>query len=79
MSRFVLRYSAENTPDLDAAERAVAKAGAIVIDRSPMMLLINGDVASQKQIASALSGWQLISEVMTPRPNPPRPPKPHIG
>jgi hypothetical protein len=62
MARFILRYSGGVPPD-EHAGVVDAAANIKVLDRSPKMMLLEGDEDAAKQLAEKLPGWTLHPEV----------------
>ena len=62
MARFILRYAGEAAPDEHAGVVAAAS-NVQVIDRSPKMMLLEGNEDDARQLADRLPGWTLHPEV----------------
>ncbi len=62
MARFILRYSGEAAPD-EPAEVVAASPNVKVIDRTPNMMLLEGNEDEARQLADRLPGWTLGPEV----------------
>jgi hypothetical protein len=60
MARFILRYSGEAAPDEHAG--IAASSPVRVIDRSPKMMLLEGNEDDARQLADRLPGWSLHPE-----------------
>ena len=62
MARFVLRYSGAAAPE-EHAEIASAAPNVKILDRTPKMMLVEGDEDAARNLASKLSGWTIHPEV----------------
>lgn len=61
-SRFILRYRGEGAkPDADVA-RMSGLAGAVVVDSSPRMLLVEADAEPLQQLVAELPDWVMAPE-----------------
>jgi hypothetical protein len=62
MARFVLRYRGEGAaPEADVA-RFSALAGAVVVDTSPRMLLVESDPEPLRALVDSLGEWVMAAE-----------------
>ena len=60
--RFVLRYRGDgDSPDADV-DHIREVAGAVVVDRSPRMLLIESDDEALRPVVESLPGWVMAPE-----------------
>ena len=62
MPRFILRYSGEAAP-AEHTDIAGAAPNLKVVDRTPKMMLVEGNEEDAKQLVSRLPGWTLHPEV----------------
>lgn len=70
-SRFILRAAAGAQPSGEALALQLQQGhGVQVLDQSPRMLLVCADAAALAAALQACSGWQLMPETTTPRPDP---------
>jgi len=83
MPRFVLRYRGEgSSPEADVA-RVSELASAVVVDKTPRMLLVESDPDELQALVDALPDWVMAPERGYPLPDTrkraDRPPEPGGG
>lgn len=68
-TRFVLRYRGEGpTPDADV-ERVRCLAGAVVVESSSRMLLVEADEQPLRRLVATLGRWVMAPEQTFPLPD----------
>jgi len=69
MGRYILRYgNAQSAPEAHV-QTILATKGIRVIDKSPNMLLVDGDEAALRKKLGGLEGWSLHPEQQYPLPD----------
>ncbi|MFL6696581.1 MAG: hypothetical protein ACJ8GJ_05395 [Vitreoscilla sp.] len=68
MARFILRYDQPAAPDAHV-QQILASPGVAVVDRSPNMMLVDGDPAALQATLARLPGWSLHPERSVPLPD----------
>jgi hypothetical protein len=69
MGRYILRFrGAPAAPDAHVQSIAAAR-GVKVIDKSPNMLLVDGDEAVLRKQLEGMPGWSLHTEQQIPLPD----------
>ena len=68
MARYILRYSGDAAPE-EHAGIVTAAPNIKVIDRTPKMILLEGDESDARHLADQLPGWTLHPEVQYKMPN----------
>jgi len=61
-ARFVLRYRGDGAKPEADVERVRAVAGAVVVDSSPRMLLVESDAEPLQSLVEALPDWVMSPE-----------------
>ena len=68
MARFILRYDQPTAPAAHV-QAILASPGVSVVDRSPNMMLVDGDAATLQAKLADLPGWSLHPERTIPLPD----------
>jgi len=75
MARFVLRYSGDTAAPQEHAAIADAAPDLKILDRTPRMMLVEGEEDAARNLAARLSGWTVHPEVQYQIPDT----RKHIG
>ena len=68
MARFILRYDQPTAPAAHV-QQILAAPGVAVVDRSPNMMLVDGDLSTLQARLADLPGWSLHPEISVPLPD----------
>jgi hypothetical protein len=69
MGRYVLRYGNGPSAPGEHVETILSTEGVRLIDKSPKMLLVDGDEAALRRKIGGLQGWSLNPEQQVPLPD----------
>jgi hypothetical protein len=69
MGRYILRYGKAPSAPEEHVQTILSTQGVQVIDKSPNMLLVEGDEAALRKKIDDLQGWSLHPEQQYPLPD----------
>jgi hypothetical protein len=62
MKRYILRYTGTTSAPADHVASILATPGTTVVDRSPKMLLVDGEEPALRKTLKSMPEWSLHSE-----------------